>query len=197
MTEFYWGATRLLPALVGALLLLGCIVLLHRAWLGRLRTGPWPAWALITGGLTSWTLAGHALITAPMGVVLLMLIALGWIAMRGSWGSARARTMGTAASDGVAPGVGGTATRNWKRALNRTLIMGPLAALSACAVSLAVAARLPGSDTDRGVAGLFLLIMLWAAALVWTAADSRLRRPAAGLGIAALLAGLSLLLLSA
>lgn len=195
MIDFYWHSTRLLPALSGTLLLLAGIILLHRSWLGRLRTGPVPGWALIAAGLLTWTLAGHPLITGPAGVVWMMLIALGWITLQGQWPSAGARPSRPRA------GVGGEAVSiqtgvmggKWRSALHRTLVAGPLATISAFAVSLAVAVRLPGQQADQGVAGLFLVTTLWAAALVWSCAAPRLSRPAVGLGLATVLAMLSLL----
>lgn len=195
MIEFYWQSTRLLPAMLGTLLLAGGIILLHRAWLGGLRAGPLPGWALIAGGLITWTLSGDSLITGPAGLVWLMLIALAWIALQGQWPNPAARPGGAknGASDSMATAPAATAPGSWKQALPRTLVAGPLAAFSALTVSLALAARLPGTETDRGVAGLFLLTILWAAALVWSCAAPKLSRPAAGLGLAALLATLSLL----
>lgn len=195
MIDFYWHSTRLLPALSGTLLLLAGIILLHRSWIGRLRTGPLPGWALTAAGLLSWTLAGHPLITGPAGVVWMMLIALGWITLQGQWPSAAVRSSrpraggGSEATSNQTGAMGG----EWRAALRRMLVAGPLAAVSAFAVSLAVAVRLPGQQADQGVAGLFLVTTLWAAALVWSCAAVRLSRPAVGLGLVTALAMLSLL----
>jgi hypothetical protein len=70
-----------------------------------------------------------------------------------------------------------------RRLVSRTILAGPVAALAATALGMAVCLRAPMGDADRLILGGFLAPLTWAVFAGWALADMRLGRVLAVLAL--------------
>lgn len=169
-------------ALIGA----GGVLALRQAW----RKGSsGPRGVLILGGWTALAIAialaaraGGFDVGAGIGVCAMMVFAYGVITAGVQIRSAKRRSPKPAA-DPLDASAG--PRRPW-RVAGRTLIAAVLAAVAGFTTAAAIAICLPAVPITRAMTAIYLLPILWGAAVAWALADDRLLRPTLALTLVSL-----------
>ena len=157
--------------------------LLWLAW----KRNPKPRGGLIAGGWTLLIIA--ALLLAPwaggdrgvaISTLLVAVAATAFIVYSGRWTLPHGKAKPIRATAGGADPATGPAT-TWPRTAATVLLALPVSAAAAIAFGVALAVWTPGGPADKLVTAAFGAPLLLAGAMIWSCADRRLLRTAAGL----------------
>ena len=161
-----------LPALLAIAGGIAGATLLRRAWAERQRERPdliAAGWAVIGGTIladAAWIgwIRGGALAVVAVGIGALIVLIRGRTVK-----ATRAARATTAPSEPDEP------SRAWRGVL-KTILAGPLGLAAAVAIAYCAAAWVPGAPPTRVLIGGLTIPIVWALAMIWTLADTRLMR---------------------
>ncbi|MEX0740779.1 MAG: hypothetical protein WD071_15695 [Pseudohongiella sp.] len=183
MTVFYWQHIHALWAGAATLAMLVGIGLIYRSWRWHKRGGLIPGWGILALSLAGWSIAGGTWIGLPVGISVLMVLIITWIAVQGQWPMQTRTTAqrtgqgGAAAVQSSPAGYSAVPARTWLRGGARFLVAGPLAALFALTTSLLLAQLLMSIDADRVFTERLAVTLIWTAGMAWACTATRLTGP--------------------
>ncbi len=174
MTDLFLYALGLVACVGGA-------ATLYLAWRAgrehaRHRRGIWAGWTLLAAGTVIWVVPAGVDRAVSFGLLWAGLVALACIAATTSWTREQRRRERERPANDVEPA---PLSGKVSHGIAVALVAGPLSFAASTAATLAlftVTSAKPGATALVG--GALLAAILWAGAMLWSCADSRLARPA-------------------
>lgn len=177
--------------LLAAAILVAGLAALYFAWRRSQRN---PAlvtsgWLLIAGSLYYWVPAAGFDAGPAMGTVVLMLTAIAIVLATGQWRSNGRKQVPPKNESSVLQDVDVERRHRTIHTGSRFVAAGPLALSAALAIAMLMVARSSWTPADRLMGAAGLMLLLWAAGMVWVCATRKLVAPVVAM-IACIFVGL-------